>query len=361
MPGFGRCLSRLVGGLFLMGAAFAAPAAAQEVTIYSTREAGLTTPILEKFSVRSNTPVNFVHFKTLKELQERLAKEGESSPADLAIIPDIGGLFDLVTARRTQPVSSPELDRVIPPHLKHPTNMWVGLSYRIRAIYVAKDRVPNPPQTYADLTDSRFAGKLCIRSGTHPYNAAWFGAMLLKEGEGLTAMYLQGLKRNLARTPAGGDRDVAKDIAAGVCDVGVANTYYMGVMLSGAGGPEQKKWAEAVKVVIPTFSDRSGAHVNVSGAVVMRHAPNKQGAIRLLEYLASEEGQKGFAELAFEYPVRAGVPMHPILAGFGDPSSDLTTLPGIAMMRAQVERLVTSIEFDAPVQPAGGARTATAR
>jgi len=361
MPRRSRYLSLLTGSLLAMVAAVTAPATAQEVTIYSTREAGLTVPILEKFTTRSSTPVNFVHFKTLKDLNDRLTKEGETSPADLVIIPDIGGLFEQVTAKRAQPVVSAELDAAIPPHLKHPTNLWIGLSYRIRAIYVSKDRVANPPETYSDLTDPRFAGKLCIRSGAHPYNAAMFGAMLLKEGEGLTAMYMQGLKRNLARTAGGGDRDVAKDIASGVCDVGVANTYYMGLMLSGAGGPEQKKWAEAVKVVIPTFADRSGAHVNVSGAVVMRHAPNKQGAIRLLEYLASEEGQKAFADLAFEYPVRAGVPIHPILAGFGNPTSDLTTLPGIAMMRAQAERLVASVEFDAPVQPVAGARTSSTR
>ena len=366
MPSFSRRLSRLglshlAGGLLAMVAAVSAPAAAQELTIYGTREAGLTVPILDKFAARTNTPVNYVHFKSVKELQDRLAKEGETSPADIAVIPDIGGLFDLVTARRTHAFASTELDTAIPRHLKHPNNMWVGLSYRIRAIYVSKDRVANPPETYADLADPRFAGKLCIRSGSHPYNSAWFGAMLLKEGDGLTAMYIQGLKRNLARTPAGGDRDVAKDIAAGLCDVGVANTYYMGVMLNGGGGPDQKKWAESVKVVIPTFSDRSGAHVNISGAAVMRHAPNKQGAIRLLEYMASEEGQKAFADLAFEYPVRAGVPIHPILAAFGEPTSDLTTLPGIAMMRPQADRMVASIEFDAPVQPVAGARTSSAR
>lgn len=360
MDRMNRLVRTAATGMLALLVCATAPVLAQDVTVYATREAGLTVPILSQFTARTRIQVNYVYFKSFKELNDRLVAEGESSPADLAIIPDIGGLFDLTAARMTQPVPSRVLDDAIPAHLKHPTNMWVGLSYRIRAIYVSKDRVAAPPQTYRDLTDPRFQGRVCIRSGTHPYNAAWFSAMLLKQGEGLTAMYMQSLKRNLARTPTGGDRDVAKDIAAGVCDVGVANTYYMGLMLSGAGGPEQKKWADAVKVVIPKFSDGSGAHVNVSGAAVLRHAPNKQGATRLLEYLASDEGQKAFAEVAFEYPVRSGVPIHPILAEFGDPSSDLTTLAGIAMMRTQANRLVASVEFDAPVVPVAAAVAAPA-
>lgn len=357
-------LSRLMRNAVLGALAFlAAPvgsASAQEVTVYGTREAGLTAPILERFTSRTSIPANFVFFKSPKELNERLAAEAADQKADLVIIPDIGGLFDLVAAKKTQPVSSRILDESIPAHLKHPTNMWVGLSYRIRSIYVSRDRVATPPQTYQDLADPQYQGRLCIRSGTHPYNAAWVAAMLLKQGDGLTAVYLQSLKRNLARTASGGDRDVARDIAAGICDVGVANTYYMGLMLSGAGGPEQKKWAEAVKVVIPRFADGSGAHVNISGAAVLRNAPNKDGATRLLEYLASEEGQKAFADLAFEYPVRSGVPLHPLIAGFGDPTSDSTTLPGIAMMRAQAGQLVTSVAFDAPVAVPAAATSRTA-
>lgn len=356
-----RFVRNAAAGALALLATATGPALAQDVTVYATREAGLTVPILTQFTQRTGINVNFVHFKSFKELNDKLVAEGQSSPADLAIIPDIGGLFDLVTARMTQPVSSRALDEAIPAHLKHPTNMWVGLSYRIRAIYVSKERVTTLPQTYEDMADPRYQGRVCIRSGTHPYNAAWFAAMLLKQGDGLTALYMQSLKRNLARTAGGGDRDVAKDIAAGVCDVGVANTYYMGVMLSGAGGPEQKKWAEAVKVVIPTFADRSGAHVNVSGSAMLRHAPNKAGATRLLEYLATDEGQKAFADLAFEYPVRKGVPIHPVLAEFGDPTSDLTTLPGIAMMRAQANKLTASVEFDAPVVAAGASRPPAAR
>ena len=348
----------LIAGLV---ASFATPAAAQDLTIYSTREAALTVPLLERFTGRSGITTNFVHFKSFKDLQDRLAREGDTSPADLVLIPDIGGLFDLVSAKLTQQVASREIDEAIPANLKHPTNMWVGLSYRIRAIYVSKDRVPNPPTTYRELAEPRFQGRFCIRSGTHPYNQAWIAAMLLKEGEGLTAVYLQGLKRNMARTPSGGDRDVAKDIAAGVCDVGIANTYYMGLMASGAGGAEQKKWAEAVTVVIPSFGDRSGAHVNVTGAAVTRHAPNKQGATRLLEYLVSEEGQKQFADANFEYPARASVPIHPVLEAFGQPTSDMTTLAGIAVMRGQANALVVRTDFDAAVIPAGPIRTLGAR
>ncbi len=140
-------VAALVLGVASMLNAGTAPAGAQEVTLYSTREAALTTPILGKFTSQTGIPVNFVQFKTINELMEKLAKDGDRSTADMAIIPDIGGLFDLVSARLTQPVQSRELDSAIPPNLKHPTNMWVALSYRIRAIYVSKDRVADRPTT----------------------------------------------------------------------------------------------------------------------------------------------------------------------------------------------------------------------
>jgi len=159
-------------------------------------------------------------------------------------------------------------------------------------------------------------------------------------------MLRTGFKANLAHRPAGGDRDVARDILAGTCDVGLANTYYAGLMLSGAGGAEQKKWGEAVRVVLPTFRDGHGTHVNISGGAIARHAPHRADAVRLLEYLVSEEAQKIYAEHNFEYPVRAGVPPHPILAQIGIPKIDDVKLATIAAERERASMLVDRTGLD---------------
>lgn len=327
------------------------PAAARDITIYSARDPALTVPILDVFTRQTGMPVNLVAFKSADEIAERLTSEGERSPADLIMAADVASLFSMVAKRLTQPTSFPSLEAAVPANLRHPTGQWIGLSYRIRAIFVSKDRVTELPSSYQDITDSRYQGRVCIRSGVHPYNAGLFGAMMLKEGHSSTAFFLQGLKHNLARTAAGGDRDVARDIANNVCDIGIANTYYMGLMLSGAGGPDQKRWAESVRVVLPTFADGSGSHMNISGVSVTRHAPNRSDAIVLLEYLLSEAAQQQFADINFEYPVRPGVPINPILRSFGTPKLDTTTLSAVAGSAPRVRELVASIEFDRQIAP----------
>ena len=205
--------------------------------------------------------------------------------------------------------------------------------------------------TYEALADPRWHGKVCTRSGQHPYNTALLAAMIVKHGEAATTEYLKALKANLARRPAGGDRDVARDIFAGICDVGLSNTYYAGLMLSGAAGPEQKRWGEAVRVILPTFKDAAGkdaagTHVNISGAAVARHAPNRAEAIRLLEFLATPEAQRLYADANFEYPVRAGVAPDPIVAGFGVLKIDSTPLSTIAANREAASLLIDRIGFD---------------
>jgi iron(III) transport system substrate-binding protein len=329
-------------------------ATAREITIYSARDPALTVPILDIFTRQTGTPVNLVAFKSADEIAARLTTEGDRSPADMVLAADVAGLFNLVAQRLTQPTSFPSLETSVPANLRHPTGQWIGLSYRIRAFYVSKDRVTDLPTTYQDITDARYQGRVCIRSGSHPYNLGLFGAMLLKEGYGSTAFYLQGLKYNLARTATGGDRDVARDIANNVCDIGIANTYYMGLMLSGAGGADQKRWAEAVRVILPTFADGSGSHMNISGASITRYAPNRSEAIMLLEYLLSEAAQQQFADINFEYPVRPGVPVNPVLLSFGTPKLDTTTLSAVAGYAPRVRELVASVDFDRQITSPNG-------
>jgi iron(III) transport system substrate-binding protein len=324
--------------------ASAAGARAAEVNLYSTREAGLIQPLLASFTEKTGTKVNTVFLST--GLAERVAAEGASSPADVLMVVDIGNLTDLVKRGVTQPLNSAALNEAVPAGLRDPDGNWVALSVRARAIFASKERVKEPTMTYEALADPRWRGKVCTRSGQHPYNTALFAAMLAKAGEPATAEYLKGVKANLARRPGGGDRDVARDILAGICDLGPSNTYYGGLMLSGAGGPEQKRWAEAVRVVLPTFKDGAGTHVNISGAALARHAPNRAEALKLLEYLTTADAQQLYARANFEYPVRAGVTLDPIVAGFGPLKIDSTPLATIAAEREKASLLVDRIGFD---------------
>lgn len=335
---------RVFLALVLLLTGLAARAWAAEVNLYSTRESGLIVPLLEKFTAATGIKVNTVFLSA--GLAERVAAEGTSSPADVLLVADIGAMVDARNKNLLQLVRSAFLEAAIPAALRAPDGSWFGLSLRARAIFVARDRVVEPPATYEALADARWRGKICLRSGQHPYNTALFAAYLAKHGEAATTAYLTALKANLARRPAGGDRDVARDIFAGICDVGLSNTYYAGLLLSGHGGAEQKRWGEAVRVVLPSFADHAGTHVNVSAAAIARHAPNRTEALRLLEWLVSPAAQQAYAEANFEYPVRPNAAVHPIVARFGSLRLDNTKLDLVAANRERASLLVDQTGFD---------------
>lgn len=330
-----------LGALSLAMAATAVQAA--EVNLYTTREPALIRPLLERFTQQTGTTVNTVFVQG--GLAERMTAEGTRSAADVAMVVDIGNLMELVDKNLSQPVQSAVLEGAIPANLRAPDGRWFALSTRARAIYVSRERVPEADAarlTYEDLADPRFKGRVCIRSGQHPYNTALFAGLLVQHGEAWLRDYLTRLKANLARRAAGGDREVARDIMAGLCDIGVANTYYAGLMLAGRGGEEQVRWGQAIRVVLPA----GGTAVNVSGAVVARHAPNRAEAVKLLEFLVSPEAQALYAEANFEYPVRPDAALHPIVAGFGTLQVAGISLPEIAAQRALASRIVDEVGFD---------------
>lgn len=327
-------------GLLALGAA--APAFAQEVSIYTTREPGLIQPILDAFSAETGVAVNTVYLQD--GLIERVSAEGASSPADILMTVDFGALIDLVEAGLTQPIESPVLEAAVPEALRDADGNWFGLSGRARVVYAAKD-LETDSLTYEQLSDEEWRGRLCIRSGQHPYNTAMFAAYMAKYGEEATRTWLEGIKANQARVAAGGDRDGARDIAAGICDIAVANSYYVGLMTSGAGGEEQQAWAEEIKVIMPTFED-GGTLVNISGASVAAHAPNRDEAVLLLEYLVSPEAQKLYAEANFEYPVNDSAEIHPIIAALGEMTPDEISLTEVLPYRTRASELVDEVNFD---------------
>ncbi len=318
--------------------------AAQELTLYTTREPGLIQPLIAAFSARSGIRVNTVFIKD--GLLERVKAEGARSPADLLMTVDIGNLIDLVDGGVTQPVKSAALASSIPANLRGADDQWFALSLRARVLYADKN-LPLRNFRYEDLADPKWKGKVCIRAGQHPYNTALIAAMIAHDGEASTEQWLRGVKANLARKPTGGDRDVARDILGGICDIGLANSYYIGQMKSAKPDSDARKWGDAIKVIRPVFAKSGGTHVNISGAAVARHAPNRDNAVRLLEFLVSEPAQALYAQANHEYPVRKGVALDPVIAAsIGELKADALPAAQIAKYRKQASILVDKLGFD---------------
>ena len=318
------------------------PAAAQELSLYTTREPGLIEPLIEAFTGETGIRVNSIFIRD--GLTERVAAEGARSPADVLMTVDFGNLVDLVENGLTQPVESAILEQAIPANLRGENGDWFTLSMRARVVYAAAD-LDLSTVTYEQLSDPAWRGRVCIRSGQHPYNTALIAAHMAHHGEAATEAWLRGVAQNLGRTATGGDRDVARDILGGICDIGIANSYYVGLMRSGAGGPDQERWGAAINVLLPTF-ENGGTHVNISGAAVARNAPNHASAVRFLEYLVSDDAQRIYAEANYEYPVKAGAVVHPIIAALGPLEVDTLGLTDIARNRDAASRIVDRVGFD---------------
>jgi iron(III) transport system substrate-binding protein len=314
--------------------------AAGEVNIYSYREPGLINPLLERFSKETGIKTNVVFASN--GLIERLAAEGKNSPADILLTHESGLLLQAVNAGVTQPMHSDTIDAAIPASLRDDKDQWFGLTRRARVVYASKDRVKQDAITYEELADPKWRGKICIRSGQHTYNVALVASMIAHHGVEYTEKWLGGLKANLARRPAGGDREGVRDVQAGLCDIAIGNTYYMAAMLK---NPDQKAWADAVRIIFPNANDR-GTHVNVSGMALTANAPNKDNAIKLMEFLAAPEAQGIYAEANGEYPVVEGVPASPLVQSWGPLKADQLPLSKIAALRKQASEIIDRVQFD---------------
>jgi len=256
---------------------------------------------------------------------------------------DIARLIEVVQAGVTQPVDSAVLTANIPAQFRDPGNQWFGLTTRARIVYSSKDRVqPGAVTTYEDLADPKWQGKICMRSGTNDYNVALTAAVLAHHDAAYTTAWLEGLKANLARKPNGGDRDQVKAIWAGECDIAVGNTYYMGQMLA---DPEQKDWANSVNIVFPSF-EAGGSHMNISGVAMTKSAPNKEAALKLMEWLSSDEAQHIYAETNHEFPVKPGVERSDLVKSWGEFTPDSLGLADVAKLRPEALKLIEEVNFD---------------
>ncbi len=319
-------------------------AVGEEVNLYSYRQPFLIQPMLDAFTRETGIAVNVVYAK--QGVLERLKAEGENSPADAVLSVDIGRINDIAQAGVLQPLRSDVLEANIPGQYRHPDGLWFGLTTRARIFFVSKDRVaPGEIATYEDLASPALKGRVCIRSGKHVYNVSLFASIIANKGLDSARDWLAGVKANLARKPQGNDRAQAKAIKEGVCDVAVANTYYFGKMATNEKNPEQKEWAEAVRIVFPD-QDGRGTHMNISGAGITKSAKNRENAVRLLEFLSGDESQKLYAETNLEYPVKPGVPLHPLVASWGSFKADTLSLEEVARNRSAAAKLVDEVGFN---------------
>ena len=338
-------LRALTGALAMTTAAFAAaPAIADgEVNIYSYRQPFLIQPLLDAYTAETGVKANVIYAK--KGLGERISAEGENSPADILLTVDIGRLDGAKQLGITQPVVSEVVNENIPTEFRDPEGHWVGLTNRARIIYASRDRVKQDSITYEELADPKWKGKICTRSGQHVYSIGLIASLVAHHGAEKTEEWLAGVRDNLARKPAGNDRAQVKSIFAGECDISIGNTYYMGKMETNDKEPEQKEWAASVRILFPNVEDR-GSHVNLAGVVLAKHAPNKDNAVKLIEFLTSADAQKIYAETNFEYPVTPGVDVSDRVKGWGELKKDTLSLADIAKNRKTASELVDKVGFD---------------
>lgn len=309
------------------------------VHLYSARNEALIKPMLDKFTAKTGIEVKLITSKA-DALLKRLETEGRNTPADVLLTTDAGRLHRAKEAGVLQPVKSDLLNKAIPAQYRDVDGYWFGLSLRARPIVYAKDRV-NPEKelsTYEALADPAMKGRVCIRSSDNIYNQSLVASMISTRGEVATEAWAKGFVKNFARPPKGGDRDQIKAVAAGQCDVAVINTYYLGVMLA-EDKADEREAGEKVAIFWPNQSDR-GTHVNVSGAGVTAHAKHKDNAIKLIEFLASEEAQAWYASVNHEYPVIDNVESSKLLKSWGEFKADTINLTELGRLNSDAVRLM---------------------
>lgn len=319
-----------------------------EVNIYSYRQPELIQPLIDAFTKETGIEANVLFLD--KGLVERMAAEGANSPADVILTVDIGRLIEAKDGGVTQPLEDEIINKDIPAQYRDPAGEWFGLTTRGRVVYASKERVPETAITYEELADPKWKGRICMRDGQHSYNIGLFASMIAHHGAEYTEKWLTGLKNNLARKPDGNDRSQAKAIMAGECDLALGNTYYVGLMMTNEKDPEEKEWAAATKILFPNAADR-GTHVNISGMALAKYAPNKDNAIKFMEFLSSGKAQEIYADQVFEYPVLPGAKVSDVVASFGPIKPDTLPLADIAANRKLASELVDKVGLnDGPTQ-----------
>ncbi|WP_280541009.1 Fe(3+) ABC transporter substrate-binding protein [Chromohalobacter sp. 11-W] len=321
----------------IAGAIFAGDALAEEVNIYSARHYDSDQTLYDAFTEKTGIDVNILEGDS-DQLIERIRREGAASPADIMLTVDAGRLWRAEQAGVFQGIESDVLNERLPDAMRHPEGKWFGFSQRARAIFYDPDDVdPANLKRYEDLADPRFEGDICIRSSNNIYNQSLLASMIAHHGMDDAEAWAQGVVDNMARDPEGGDTDQIRGVASGECDIAVANHYYY-VRLLESDDASDREAAESVEILLPN-QDGRGAHVNVGGAGVVADAPNRDNAIRFLEFLASDEAQRLFAAGNHEFPVVDGVEVEGTLATWGDFKRDALNINALGEHNPEAIRI----------------------
>jgi len=333
-------LGLAVAGLLLIGGT----ATAQEkvLNLYSARHYQTDEALYSNFTKQTGIKINRIEGKE-DELLERLKNEGANSPADVFLTVDAARLAKAHELGLFAPVQSKLLESRIPAHLR--AEDWFSFSTRARVIVYNKGSVKaEDVQNYADLANPKLKGKFCSRSGSHPYNLSLMAAVISHQGEAKAEQWAKGMVANFARAPKGGDTDQIKAVSAGECGVAVSNTYYVARLLRST-KPEEQKMMEKVGIVWPD-QNGSGAHINVSGGGMLKTAPNKEAAVKFLEYLASDEAQRYFADGNNEWPAVSGIKIsNPGLEAMGKFKADNLPVKNLAMYATKAQILFDRAGF----------------
>ncbi len=329
----------LAAALPLCGPAFAEGV----VNVYSYRQPPLVQPLFDAFTAKTGIAVKMVFAE--KGLIERLEQEGPLSPADVLLSSDVGKLVEATGKGLAQPVASDLISSKIPVNLRATDNKWFGLTMRARVVYASVERVPQTSISYEELADPKWKGKICTRPFDHPYNLGLTAFMLAKKGDAATKLWLEGVKANFAVKPNGNDRSQAKSVMAGECDLALGNTYYMGLMQTNTTEPEQQEWAKASRILFPA-SPAMGTHVNISGMLMTKNAPDKDNALKLMEFLASDEAQALYASGNFEYPVNPAVKPSDTVAAWGPLIPDSINVADVAKHLKRAAELVAEVDMN---------------
>ena len=318
---------------------------ANEVNIYTSRHYDADDILYEEFTKETGIKVNIISGSG-SALMERLKSEGDNSPGDVFFTVDAGNLSKFQKEGFFQSIKSKKIKSVVPEELRGPNDEWISIAKRARVIFynpknVSENELKN--LSYEDLSDPKWKGRIVIRSSSNMYNQSLVASIISNNGIAATEKWAKAFVSNFARKPQGNDRSQILAVANGEADIAIANTYYLGLMLSGRGGEEQEAAGSKVKIYFPN-QDNRGAHVNVSGGGVLKNAPNKANAIKFLEFLLSEKAQIHIVNNTFEYPVLDTVMPNSLIAQFGtDFKIDNTSVADFGDLNPEAVRLMDRV------------------
>lgn len=311
--------------LLLLGISGCAPV--NEVNIYTSRHYDVDDILYAEFTKKTGIKVNIISGSG-GALMERLKAEGVNSPGDVFFTVDAGNLANFQKGGFLQSITSENIKNVVPIELRGKNDEWVAIAKRARVIFYNPESVSNEEIVninYEDLAKPRWKNRVVVRSSSNMYNQSLVASLISNLGEENTETWAKGLVDNFARKPQGNDRAQLMAVANGQADIAIANTYYLGIMLSGKGGTEQQVAAAKLRIAFPNQTNR-GAHVNISGGGILKHSPNKENAEKFLEFLLTEEAQSHIVNNTFEYPILETVEPHELIAGFGTFNMDKTSV-----------------------------------